>query len=290
MTCGCSASGQQGHETAPPLAREPVANEPPRDAGSAPTQSPEAGAAPCAPLQVAVPALISHELDVPLPALQDPQNNLAPFHRAAIEFLRGNRTHLRIGFYGDSNMTREFVSGPLRRTLQLAHGDGGHGYIAAGKAWRWYDHWDVTLHHQGGWDFFTPSTKAAKRPLYGHAGIRFDTRDRKALSRVTTAEAGAVGQDGESFWSVLPHAQGGRQLRARGGRNGRAGRRNLRGRQQSCLRRGQHAGRSSQLRAARPGEAPLGFDSRPRHRTRPGNRHRFAGHWRSCVARPGQHG
>ncbi|MEZ4369361.1 MAG: GDSL-type esterase/lipase family protein [Polyangiaceae bacterium] len=94
---------------------------------------------------------------------------------------------LRIAFYGDSNLTLDFLSGELRRILQLQHGDGGHGYVAVGKPWRWYQHIDVHHDWVGEWRFYCPTTLRDRRRLYGSAGIAAATRSPGAMGKFATA-------------------------------------------------------------------------------------------------------
>ena len=126
----------------------PAADASPVDA--APAAPAEAA---CAPLDAAKVARFSCDrvlVDVDVPPLVDAKGTLAPFFERVAELARGKATrHLRIGMYGDSNLTADAATGRMRRQLQGRFGDGGHGYVALSQPWPWYSHNDV--HHDGNW-------------------------------------------------------------------------------------------------------------------------------------------
>ncbi len=55
----------------------------------------------------------------------------------------------RISHYGDSPITNDGITATVRRKLQKRFGDGGHGFVLAGKPWGWYQHDAVTLEARG---------------------------------------------------------------------------------------------------------------------------------------------
>ncbi|TAL29579.1 MAG: hypothetical protein EPN93_21055 [Spirochaetes bacterium] len=138
---------------------------------------------------VDLPELIDSPLAVPLPAIEDPTGSLAPFYRKAAALLRGTRkTPLRIAFYGDSNMTSDYISGEMRRTLQAMYGDPGHGYVALGRPWSWYKHMDVRHDvDQNGWISYTVTTEPAPDGYYGFAGISAQSKFPGVVTWVETA-------------------------------------------------------------------------------------------------------
>lgn len=154
-----------------------------------PTSEPSATTAPsiCPPARFEVPTPHSGPVAPPLPPIANPER-LEKFFRQAIKMQRGELDRpLRIAFYGDSNLTLDFLSGELRRILQLQHGDGGHGYVAVGKPWRWYQHIDVHHDWVGEWRFYCPTTLRDPRRLYGSAGIAAATRSPGAMGKFATA-------------------------------------------------------------------------------------------------------
>jgi hypothetical protein len=161
------------------------------------------------------------ELDVPIPPIEDPKHALAPFFERLARSLRGSLDdHVRIALYGDSNMTRDHISGELRRVLQARHGDGGHGYVAIGKPWSWYEHMDVEHGLEPkAWRSFAVSTHAVIDDSYGFAGIAAQSISNGARAWVNTAKQGApVGTRASRFdlyW--LMHPRGGEvEVRADG--------------------------------------------------------------------------
>lgn len=141
----------------------------------------------CVAPRFKVPEPRSAAVDPPLPRIEHP-DRLREFFRKAILMDRGQLGRpLRIAFYGDSNLTLDFLSGELRRILQLQHGDGGHGYVAVGKPWRWYQHIDVHHDWVGEWRFYCPTTLRDRRRLYGSAGIAAATRSPGAMGKFATA-------------------------------------------------------------------------------------------------------
>ena len=124
---------------------------------------PEAGAA----LQ-AVALRQDAEVQVPI---EDPGGSLRRFHRALADLAAGKRDKVRIAYYGDSNNTMDWASGTLRSRLGELFGYGGHGFIAAGQPWNWYQHSEINVEHKRGWTARATSTPRYSKPYYGHHGI-----------------------------------------------------------------------------------------------------------------------
>lgn len=189
-----------GAPTAPPPSA-PAEPEPTTSAASsakAPAPAPSASAAApavCAPLVVKLPPLIEKPFDVPVPPLEDfsEKEQMAPFYEKLARLARGkSEDSVRIAMYGDSNLTRDEISGELRRALQQELGDGGHGYIAVGRPWTWYIHTDVRHGADPkAWKVFSMSTDQVADHLYGFAGLAAQNRYQKARAWVRTAEEGA---------------------------------------------------------------------------------------------------
>ena len=63
-------------------------------------------------------------------------DRLTSFYEALARMERGKLNRpLRIGVHGDSNLTKDGLTGEMRRVLQARYGDAGHGFMAAVKAW-----------------------------------------------------------------------------------------------------------------------------------------------------------
>ena len=187
LRCGSGSPppANVGHPTADagmPRAPEAKAMPPVTPAQAQPT---------CAALRVELPALIETKLDVPVPTIVDAAQALAPFRERVASLLRGRaKDHVRIAVFGDSNMTMDWITGEMRRTLQQKYGDAGHGYIALGRPWNWYRHMDVRSGHQRlDWTPFAVSTHPSHDAAYGFAGIAARSERRGAVTWVATADS-----------------------------------------------------------------------------------------------------
>jgi hypothetical protein len=176
-----------------------------------PTQAPEDAAAPIAATRVcpAVDAakLAPFEVDRSLvtadvPKVRDERGSLAPFYDRVLALARGaRREHVRIGVWGDSNLTSDFLTGHVRRALQARFGDGGHGYVALARPWAWYTHEDV--HHHGTWDSWKqldPTTDPVPGHRYGFANLAAESTTAGAASWVRTADSDSpIGRTASRF-------------------------------------------------------------------------------------------
>jgi lysophospholipase L1-like esterase len=168
---------------------------------------PEAKA--CAPIEVAkitpFATCTTKVVKSPVPDIVDEAHRLAPFWEklAMHERGRGVATRpLRIGIYGDSNLTSDFISGHLRRVLQERYGDAGHGYISLARPWGSYRHEDVVM--AGFWPMFkqwAPTTHVAGDKQYGFANMAAESNEIGAAAwAATTKDAKAkVGQNVSRF-------------------------------------------------------------------------------------------
>ncbi len=137
----------------------------------------------------ALPAYDTSKWDAPLPPIVDEENAMAPFYERVAELVRGKATdHVRIGVYGDSNMTMDYITGALRRMLQAKFGDAGHGYVALAMPWPWYRHQDV--HHEltDKWREIASSTNGISDAQYGFANIAAESAEPGNWARVATAD------------------------------------------------------------------------------------------------------
>ena len=115
-------------------------------------------------------------------------------NRRLARLIRGRASdHVRIAFYGDSNLTMDLISGSMRRTLQLAFGDAGHGYVAVGRPWRHYFHRDV-VHglDQTAWLEYAISTRKVEDGCYGFGGIASESVQKNAKAWLRTAPEGSI--------------------------------------------------------------------------------------------------
>ncbi|HVY27741.1 MAG TPA: GDSL-type esterase/lipase family protein [Polyangiaceae bacterium] len=104
----------------------------------------------------------------------------------------------RIAHFGDSIIVSDYVSGTLRRKLQTAFGDAGHGFVLVANAWPAYFHNDVSRYATAGFNVSRIVGPYAADGLYGLGGVSFSTPP-NVLSRVGTAESGDYGRNVGSF-------------------------------------------------------------------------------------------
>ncbi len=173
----------------------PVAAATPVASAPAPASGPSPAAPGCKPLAIELPDLIKTDIDVPVPPLVDESGGgqMAPFYEKLARLARGRAQRpVRIAMYGDSNLTRDTISGELRRTLQRAFGDAGHGWIAVVKPWPWYIHTDIRHYDDAkGWRPLDMSTDQIIDRRYGFAGLAAQPRYGHARAVIETAAAGA---------------------------------------------------------------------------------------------------
>lgn len=156
----------------------------------------------CEPLTLDVPALDDSEMAVKAVPLFDPTSKgMATFYTRLARLMRGRaRDHVRIGIYGDSNMTMDYIAGPMRRDLQKRFGDAGHGFIALAKPWSHYRHMDIV--HEVGVAFtsYAVTTKPTGDGAYGYCGIVGESPAVGSRVRLGTAPASSpVGHKASRF-------------------------------------------------------------------------------------------
>jgi hypothetical protein len=153
-----------------------------------PDAAPMCAAIPIDQEKYALPPYDTKQWDAPLPQIVDGDAAMAPFYERVAELLRGKATdHIRIGVYGDSNMTMDYITGALRRMLQTKFGDGGHGYVALAMPWPWYHHMDVRHELKDTWREIATSTNGIGDAQYGFANIAAESGDNGAWANVSTA-------------------------------------------------------------------------------------------------------
>jgi lysophospholipase L1-like esterase len=159
---------------------------------TAATPAPAAPSPACGKLELAAPVHDKDLLAAPVPPIERAET-LAPLFEglAAIERKRAAGP-VRIGIWGDSNLTLDEVSGIFRRQLQGRFGDAGHGYLGVGNPFRGYRHMDVGRTMIGYWQtyIFTRGEKP-KRGGFGAGGMVAATGERRARIRIDTASESA---------------------------------------------------------------------------------------------------
>lgn len=151
---------------------------------------PGAGAMPskrCPPARIVMPELAGAPEDPPVPPIVDAER-LAPFFERTALLFRGLASdHVRIAVYGDSNLTMDYQTGQMRRSLARGYGDAGHGFVALGRPWSHYQHMDVR-HGVGGFVSYAASTDPAWDQVYGLSGISAESSYGGARAWVATAD------------------------------------------------------------------------------------------------------
>jgi hypothetical protein len=146
----------------------------------------------CPPIDEAKVApfeLDTSHIDAQPPPIVDPTHAMAHFYDRVAAVARGTATdHVRIAVYGDSNMTADYITGAMRRTLASRFGDAGHGYVALGRPWSWYVHQDVRHDvDMKTWRMFATSTNRTADGYYGFANIAAESSTAGARTWVATA-------------------------------------------------------------------------------------------------------
>lgn len=192
LTGGCS-SRPVAKTTPPPTAAPTVAEVAP------PAEPPKAV---CEALKIDVPALDDSEIAAAEVPLTDPTGKgMTWFYERLARVLRGRaKDHVRIGIYGDSNMTMDFIAGPIRRDLQTKYGDAGHGFMALARPWAHYRHMDIGLELNTAFESYAVTTKPTHDGAYGYGGIVSESPLPGSKVRVTTApDKSPVGKTASRF-------------------------------------------------------------------------------------------
>lgn len=92
----------------------------------------------------------------------------------------------RILHYGDSHVSADILTAELRNKFQTSFGDGGAGFILAGKPWNWYKRKNVVNTLSNGWqgNGLSQSELLVDGNL-GLAGISFSTEQAKESATIT---------------------------------------------------------------------------------------------------------
>lgn len=191
-----------------PLLAPPLPVEEPEPAEEAPEASlasgDEAEPRPDAPVVqrrvTAPPGVTQPEAGLPEGILEAPPGALAAFQQALGRAEAGQGV-ARVTHFGDSPITGDLISGEARARLHRLYGNGGHGWILAGRPWEWYGHRGITLEARG-WKVNAPALTARRDRIYGLGGATF-TASGDALTRITMAK-GVSGARAELHFLARP--------------------------------------------------------------------------------------
>lgn len=94
----------------------------------------------------------------------------------------------RILHYGDSHTSADILTADLRNKFQTTFGDGGSGFILAGKPWAWYRRKNISNSLSEGWQVngLSQSTLVNDGNL-GLAGISFSTEEIRQTTTLTAS-------------------------------------------------------------------------------------------------------
>lgn len=113
--------------------------------------------------------------------------------------------HVRITQIGDSHTASDTFTGPVRTALQDRFGDGGRGYLAAGKPWKSYRQRDASYDMSSGWT--TRNGLHATPSSFSLSGMRIETdRQGEWISRgpCRRCDAGKVAEKGQIYYLAQP--------------------------------------------------------------------------------------
>ena len=113
---------------------------------------------------------------LPLLKIEDPQRALRRFYYALDRVLdRQEGAVARVLHYGDSLITGDYVTQTVRRLLQKKFGDGGHGFVLAGRPSRWYRRNQLRIASSKGWKVNRLTKPTTRDGAYGLGGATFRT-------------------------------------------------------------------------------------------------------------------
>lgn len=128
--------------------------------------------------------------------IQDPTNSLDSFY-AALARTEGKQAGAitRVTHYGDSPITNDGITAPVRRLLQEKFGDAGHGFILIDKPWDWYSHQAITFSSGGGWNHEAMIGGKESDGEFGLGGVSFHADGPGRFARFAPASDGDTGKD-----------------------------------------------------------------------------------------------
>ncbi len=116
---------------------------------------------------------------LPLMEIEDPQQNMRRFYSGLRRLEIEEAQHkVRILHYGDSLITGDLLSRTVRRLLQKKFGDGGHGFVLAGRPSPWYGRDQLRLSNSKEWKINRLTRPWTADRSYGLGGACFSSRQR----------------------------------------------------------------------------------------------------------------
>ncbi len=101
----------------------------------------------------------------------------------------------RITHYGDSPVTNDGITAPVRRLLQERFGDAGHGFILIDRPWAWYGHAAISFSSGGGWSNDSLMNPMVTDGAFGLGGVDFRANGPGKYARFAPATEGDTGKN-----------------------------------------------------------------------------------------------
>lgn len=111
-----------------------------------------------------------------------PQFALDAFFHALDDAAADGRRTVRVLHLGDSMIAADRITGSIRRRLQERAGNGGPGFLPAGRPWAWHYHEQARVDPDGRADLRSIVRGRARDRLYGVGGLAFDVTAGYALT------------------------------------------------------------------------------------------------------------
>jgi lysophospholipase L1-like esterase len=125
--------------------------------------------------------------------IEDPAGQALAAFYTALRAVDAKTGVARVLHYGDSAIVVDTITGAMRRRLQARFGDGGHGFVAVGRPWKWYRHLDVRHGCNEVWTLRRVTKPKGTDGRFGMGGISAHTALGGADAWFATATKGPVG-------------------------------------------------------------------------------------------------
>ncbi|MBI5479018.1 MAG: hypothetical protein HY906_09190 [Deltaproteobacteria bacterium] len=125
--------------------------------------------------------------------IEDPSGQALATFYTALRAVDAQAGVARVLHYGDSAIVVDTITGAMRRRLQARFGDGGHGFVAVGRPWKWYRHLDVRHGCNEVWTLRRVTKPKGTDGRFGVGGISAHTTLAGADAWFATATKGPVG-------------------------------------------------------------------------------------------------
>jgi len=135
--------------------------------------------------------------------IEDPTNSLDRFYASLAQTAAGNGI-TRIAHYGDSIVEMDRIAGQMRRRMQTAWGDAGHGFVLASRPQPWYRPMDLSFDPSSKWICMTLNDKSIRDKRVGYAGVYAVAYKSKADTEIGTARESNIGRGVSRFEILYP--------------------------------------------------------------------------------------